>query len=43
MSEVSGGGTNAIANAELVKRSRSELLALLDDYWLLEIDKNLVG
>jgi amino-acid N-acetyltransferase len=33
----------SIANAELVKRSRSELLALLDDYWLLEIDKNLVG
>lgn len=33
----------SIANAELVKRSRAELLALLDDYWLLEIDRNLVG
>ena len=33
----------SIANAELVKRSRTELLALLDDYWLLEIDRNLVG
>ena len=33
----------SIANAELVKRSRTELMALLDDYWLLEIDRNLVG
>jgi amino-acid N-acetyltransferase len=33
----------SIANAELVKRSRAELLSLLDDYWLLEIDRNLVG
>ncbi len=33
----------SIANAELVKRSRAELLGLLDDYWLLEIDRTLVG
>ena len=33
----------SIANAELVKRSRTELTALLDDYWLLEIDRTLVG
>lgn len=33
----------SIANAELVKRTRAELTLLLDDYWLLEIDRNLVG
>lgn len=33
----------SIANAELVKRSRSDMLAALDDYWLLEIDRNLAG
>ena len=33
----------SVANAELVKRSRAEILASLDDYWLLEIDKNLAG
>jgi amino-acid N-acetyltransferase len=33
----------SIANAELVRRSRAELTALLDDYWLLEIDRTLVG
>jgi amino-acid N-acetyltransferase len=33
----------SIANAELVKRTRAELILLLDDYWLLEIDRNLVG
>jgi amino-acid N-acetyltransferase len=33
----------SIANAELVRRSRAELTALLDDYWLLEIDRSLVG
>lgn len=33
----------SIANAELVKRSRADMLAALDDYWLLEIDRNLAG
>ena len=33
----------SIANAELVKRTRAELTSMLDDYWLLEIDRNLVG
>jgi amino-acid N-acetyltransferase len=33
----------SVANAELVKRSRAEILASLDDYWLLEIDRNLAG
>jgi amino-acid N-acetyltransferase len=33
----------SVANAELVKRSRAEILAALDDYWLLEIDRNLAG
>jgi len=33
----------SVANAELVKRSRADLLATLDDYWLLEIDRNLAG
>lgn len=33
----------SVANAELVKRSRAELLSQLDDYWLLEIDRTLVG
>jgi amino-acid N-acetyltransferase len=33
----------SIINAELVKRSRADLLAQLDDYWLLEIDRSLAG
>jgi len=33
----------SIANAELVKRSRADMLAAMDDYWLLEIDRNLAG
>ncbi len=33
----------SVANAELVKRSRADMQASLDDYWLLEIDRNLAG
>ncbi len=33
----------SVANAELVKRSRAEILGALDDYWLVESDRNLAG
>lgn len=29
--------------AELVKRTRADILVRIEDYWLLEIDRNLVG
>jgi amino-acid N-acetyltransferase len=34
---------SSVENAELVKRTRAELLAQLDDYWVLEIDRQLVA
>ena len=33
----------SVDSAELVKRSRADILAHIDDYWVLEIDRNLVG
>ena len=33
----------SIEHAELVKRTRADLLAQLDDYWVLEIDRQLVA
>ena len=33
----------SVNNAELIKRTRADILAHLDDYWVLEIDRNLVG
>lgn len=33
----------SVDNAELVKRSRADIVAHLEDYWVLEIDRNLVG
>ncbi|HYR57597.1 MAG TPA: amino-acid N-acetyltransferase [Chthoniobacteraceae bacterium] len=33
----------SVANEELVRRTRAEILAHLDDYWVLEIDRNLIG
>ena len=33
----------SVNNAELVKRTRADILAHLSDYWVLEIDRNLVG
>lgn len=33
----------SVNNAELVKRTRADILAHLEDYWVLEIDRNLVG
>lgn len=33
----------SVNNAELVKRTRADILAHLADYWVLEIDRNLVG
>lgn len=33
----------SVANEELARRTRAEILAQLDDYWALEIDRNLVG
>lgn len=33
----------SVANEELARRTRSDILAQLDDYWVLEIDRNLVG
>lgn len=33
----------SVANEELVRRTRAEILAQLEDYWVLEIDRNLIG
>jgi amino-acid N-acetyltransferase len=33
----------SVNNAELVKRTRADILAHIADYWVLEIDRNLVG
>ncbi|MEO8352540.1 MAG: amino-acid N-acetyltransferase, partial [Chthoniobacteraceae bacterium] len=33
----------SVSNEELVRRTRSEILASLDDYWVLEIDRNLIA
>jgi len=33
----------SVDHAELVKRTRADLIAQLDDYWVLEIDKTLVA
>jgi amino-acid N-acetyltransferase len=33
----------SVDSAELVKRSRADILAQIEDYWVLEIDRNLVG
>jgi amino-acid N-acetyltransferase len=33
----------SVNSEELVKRTRADILAHLEDYWVLEIDRNLVG
>lgn len=33
----------SVDSEELVRRTRTDILAHLDDYWVLEIDRNLVG
>lgn len=33
----------SVDSEELVKRTRADILAHLEDYWVLEIDRNLVG
>lgn len=33
----------SVDSAELVKRTRADIVAHLEDYWVLEIDRNLVG
>ena len=33
----------SVNNEELVRRTRADILAHLDDYWVLEIDRTLVG
>jgi amino-acid N-acetyltransferase len=33
----------SVDSAELVKRSRADIVAHIEDYWVLEIDRNLVG
>ena len=33
----------SVDSEELVKRTRADILTHLDDYWVLEIDRNLVG
>ncbi len=33
----------SVDSEELVKRTRTDIVAHLDDYWVLEIDRNLVG
>jgi amino-acid N-acetyltransferase len=33
----------SVDSEELVKRTRADILARLEDYWVLEIDRNLVG
>jgi amino-acid N-acetyltransferase len=34
---------NSVEHAELVKRTRADLIAQLDDYWALEVDRQLVA
>lgn len=34
---------NSVEHAELVKRTRADLLAQIDDYWALEVDRQLVA
>ena len=33
----------SVDNEELVKQTRADIVAHLDDYWILELDRNLVG
>lgn len=33
----------SIRNEELIRRTRAEILAGIDDYWVLEIDRHIVG
>lgn len=33
----------SVQNAELIHRTRSDILSRIEDYWVLEIDRNLVG
>ncbi len=33
----------SVANEELVRRTRQEILQNIEDYWVLEIDRNLIG
>jgi len=33
----------SVHNEELVKRTRADILAHLEDYWVLELDRNLIG
>jgi amino-acid N-acetyltransferase len=33
----------SVRNEELVRRTRAEILANIDDYWVLEIDRHIVG
>ena len=33
----------SVDSEELIRRTRAEILAQLEDYWVLEIDRNLVG
>ena len=33
----------SVHNEELVKRTRADIVAHLDEYWVLELDRNLVG
>lgn len=33
----------SVANEELVRRTRADILAHLEDYWVLEIDRSLIG
>jgi amino-acid N-acetyltransferase len=33
----------SVNNEELVKRTRADIVAHLEDYWVLELDRNLVG
>lgn len=33
----------SVANEELVRRTRTDILAHLEDYWVLEIDRSLIG
>src|SRR5204863_6397072 len=33
----------SVKSEELVRRTRADILAQIEDYWVLEIDRNLVG
>jgi amino-acid N-acetyltransferase len=33
----------SVNNEELIRRTRADIIARIDDYWVLEIDRNLVG